>query len=164
MLMAVTGILEAQEKEYIFSTPLLRGLSYRLVNHDSSLLKRKLAYCYSYLEKSIEKSKCEDVFNTDDLIKKVINKQSDLWISTDKDGDIKGCLIVGFGELPRGKIVTAEAISSQSLSFLAALPVFEKYYKELGFKFFEIAGRKGWEKVMEPLGYDFKNITIRKSL
>ena len=104
------------------------------------------------------------MFNANDLINKVINKQSDLWISIDKDGDIKGCLIVGFGELPRGKIVTVEAMSSESLGSIAALPFLEKYYKELGFKFFEIAGRKGWEKVMKPLGYDFKNITIRKSL
>ena len=164
MLMAVTGIPEGRAREYIFSTPLLHGLSYRLVNHSSPLLKRKLAYCRSYLEKSIDKSNCEDVFNANDLINKVINKQSDLWISTDKDGDIKGCLIVGFGELPRGKIVTAEAMSSESLGSLAALPFLEKYYKELGFKFFEMAGRRGWEKVMKPLGYDFKNITIRKSL
>jgi hypothetical protein len=164
MLMAVTGTPEVREKEYIFSTPLLHGLSYRLVNHDSPLLKIKLAGCYDYIEKSVEKSKCEDVFNADDLIKKVINKQSDLWISVDKDGDIKGCLIVGFGELPRGKIITAEAISSESLGFLTALPVFEKYYKELGFKIFEMTGRRGWEKVMKPLGYDFKGITIRKKL
>jgi len=163
MLMAVTGIPEARGKEYTFSTPLLHGLSYRLVNHDSSLLKRKLAYCRDYLEKAIDRSNCEDLFNAEDLIKRVLNKQNDFWISIDKDSDIKGCFIIGFGSMPRAKGINAEAIGGK-FNFPDAVPIVEKYYKELGFKFFEMTGRKGWEKVMEPLGYDFKSITIRKKL
>ena len=163
MLMAVTGIPEGRAREYIFSTPLLHGLSYRLVNHNSPLLKKKLAYCRDYLEKAIERSNCEDLFNADDLIKRVLNKQSDFWISIDKDDNIKGSLIIGFGEMPRAKGINAEAIAG-NFKFEVLVPMLEKYYKNLGFKFFEMTGRKGWEKVMEPLGYDFKSITIRKKL
>tara|TARA_R110000765_G_scaffold214066_1_gene319150 strand:+ start:233 stop:724 length:492 start_codon:yes stop_codon:yes gene_type:complete len=163
MLMAVTGIPEARAREYIFSTPLLHGLSYRLVNHDSPLLKKKLAHCRDYLEKAIDKSNCEDLFNAEDLIKRVLNKQSDFWISIDKDDNIKGSLIIGFGEMPRAKGINAEAIAG-NFKFEVLVPMLEKYYKNLGFKFFEMTGRKGWEKVMEPLGYDFKSITIRKKL
>ena len=163
MLMAVTGIPEGRAREYIFSTPLLHGLSYRLVNHDSPLLKKKLAHCRDYLEKAIDKSNCEDLFNAEDLIKRVLNKQSDFWISIDKDDNIKGSLIIGFGEMPRAKGINAEAIAG-NFKFEVLVPMLEKYYKNLGFKFFEMTGRKGWEKVMEPLGYDFKSITIRKKL
>ena len=48
--------------------------------------------------------------------------------------------------------------------FNVITPVIADYYKKLGFKFFEMTGRKGWEKIMEPLGYEFKTITLRKKL
>ena len=38
-----------------------------------------------------------------------------------------------------------------SLIFNVITPVIADYYKKLGFKFFEMTGRKGWEKIMEPL-------------
>tara|TARA_R110002020_G_scaffold33980_4_gene103168 strand:- start:14881 stop:15372 length:492 start_codon:yes stop_codon:yes gene_type:complete len=163
MLMAVIGTPEVEEKEYTFSTPLLAGLSYRLVNHNSTLLRKKLSNCYSDLERSIAKSKCEDLYNTDDLVKRVLNKQSDLWVSVDKGENIRGCFVIGFGNLPRGKGINAEAIAGK-FNFQIGVPVVEKYYKELGFKFFEMTGRKGWKKIMKPLGYEFKSITIRKRL
>jgi hypothetical protein len=162
MLMAVTGTPEA-EKEYIFSTPLLAGLSYRLVNHNSILLRKKLANCYSDLEISVARSKCEDLYTADDLVKRVINKQSDLWVSVDESENIKGSCIIGFGNMPRGKGITAEAIAGK-IDFSLGTPVIEKYYKNLGFDFFEMTGRKGWQKVMKPLGYEFKSVTIRKRL
>ena len=96
-------------------------------------------------------------------IKRVIDKTSDFWISTDKDENIKGSFVIGFGYMPRSRGISAEAISGK-FDFSVIVPVVEKYYKKLGFDFFEMTGRKGWEKVMEPLGFDFKTITIRKEL
>jgi hypothetical protein len=163
MLMAVTGIPAVEEKEYIFTTPLVAGLSYKLVNPDSESLKKKLAQCYNHMEKSVSRSKCEDLYNADDLVKRVIDKTSDFWISVDKDENIKGSFVIGFGYMPRSRGISAEAISGK-FDFSVIVPVVEKYYKNLGFDFFEMTGRKGWEKVMEPLGFDFKTITIRKEL
>tara|TARA_R100001443_G_scaffold106834_2_gene116404 strand:- start:168 stop:656 length:489 start_codon:yes stop_codon:yes gene_type:complete len=162
MLMAVTGT-PAAEKEYIFTTPLERGLSYKLVNADNPLTRKKLAKCYTRIEHMVEKIKCDDLYTADDLIKRVINKQSDFWISTDGYDNIQGCIIIGFAEMPRGKGINAEAIEGK-FDFSIVTPVVEKYYKKLGFKFFEMTGRKGWEKVMEPMGYEFKSITVRKRL
>lgn len=162
MLMAVTGTPVA-EKEYIFTTPVERGLSYRLVNADCILTRKKLAQCYKKLEKSVEKSKCEELYNAEDLVKRILNKECDLWVSTDKNNKIKGCFVIGFGQMPRCKIIGAEAICGK-FDFNIVTPVVEKYYKKLGFDFFEMTGRRGWEKVMEPLGYEFKTVTIRKKL
>ena len=162
MLMALTGTPEA-EKEYIFTTLLETGLSYKLVNANSPLLRKKLAECYSRIEHMVEKVKCEDLYTADDLIKKIINKESDFWISTDGDDNIMGCLIIGFGQMPRGKGICAEAIEGK-FDFYKLVPMLEKYYKKLGFNFFEMSGRKGWEKIMKPLGYEFKTITLRKKL
>lgn len=162
MLMAVTGTPEA-EKEYTFTTPLEHGLSYRLVNPDNPLIRKKLAECYAKLEKSVQRSKCEEIYNADDLVKRVLRKESDLWVSVDAENNIQGCFIIGFGYMPRCKMIGAEAICGK-FDFTIVTPVVEKHYKNLGFDFFEMTGRKGWEKVMEPLGYELKNITVRKRL
>ncbi len=82
----------------------------------------------------VEKIKCEDLYTADDLIKRVINKQSDFWVSTDGYDNIQGCIIIGFGEMPRGKGICAEAIEGK-FDFSIVTPVVEKYYKKLGFKF-----------------------------
>ena len=161
MLMAVTGTPNQEAKEYIFTTPLERGLSYKLVNPKSYLLKNTLKLCYKFLKKSIDRSKCSDLYTENDLVERVKTNQSDLWISVDKHEKIKGCFIIGFGEFPQSKGICAEAISGM-FDFSIITPVVEKYYKALGYEFFQMTGRRGWEKIMEPLGYEFKNITIRK--
>ena len=162
MLMALTGTPEA-EKEYIFTTPLEHGLSYKLVNHNSHLLMKKLADGFDHIEKSIIKSNCSDIYDAADIVKRVVNKQSDLWVSTDSGNNAKGVLVIGFGDMPKGRIIGAEAMGGK-FDFNVITPVIADYYKKLGFKFFEMTGRKGWEKIMEPLGYEFKTITLRKKL
>jgi hypothetical protein len=162
MLMALTGTPEA-EKEYIFTTPLEHGLSYKLVNHNSHLLMKKLGEGFEHIQKSIIKSNCSDIYDAEDIVKRVLNKQSDLWVSTDADNNTKGVLVIGFGQMPKGRIIGAEAMGGK-FDFNVITPVIADYYKKLGFKFFEMTGRKGWEKIMEPLGYEFKTITLRKKL
>jgi len=163
MLMAVTGTLNQGAREYIFTTPLQHGLSYKLVNPKSYLLKNKLKFCHKFFEKSVDRSKCSDLYTANDLAERVITNQSNLWVSVDKHEKIKGCLIIGFGEFPQSKGICAEAISG-IFDFSILVPMLEKYYKAIGYEFFEMTGRKGWEKIMEPLGYEFKSITIRKRL
>jgi len=53
---------------------------------------------------------------------------------------------------------------SPDFDFKNIVPKIEEYYKDLGYEFWEMTGRKGWEKVMAPLGYEFKTITLRKRL
>ena len=57
----------------------------------------------------------------------------------------------------------AETIGGE-FDFKGITPIVEKYYKNLGYEFFQMIGRKGWEKVMQPMGYNFMNITICKRL
>jgi len=162
MLMAVTGT-PAAEKEYIFTTPLVHGLSYKLVNRESNLLKNKVVQCYKYLDKVVEKVECRDIYNTEDLVKQVVSGKSDFWISTDKNNNIKGCLIIGVASYPQSLGISAEAVAGK-FDFYKLVPMLEKYYKNLGYEFFEMTGRKGWIRKMEPLGYEFKSVTIRKRL
>ena len=162
MLMALTGTPE-QEKEYIFEMLPQRGLSYKFVNYKSSFLVQKLSKCYDYFEQSILSSKCSDIYNANDLVKRVTKGKSDLWVSCDKDKNIKGCFVIGFAYYPQSTGILAECISGK-FHYDTMLPEVEKYYKELGYEFFEMTGRRGWEKRMEKMGYEFKSIVLRKGL
>lgn len=152
----------AVEREFIFTTPVDRGLSYKLLDATHNKFANKVAECFKFLEKSVKRSKCEDLFVAEDLVKRVSLGQSHLWIACEQE-KIVGCFIIGFGSFPQGKGINAEAISGK-FDFSVITPVVEKFYKALGFDFFEMTGRRGWEKVMKPMGYEFKTITIRKRL
>jgi hypothetical protein len=162
MLMALTGTPE-QEKEYIFEMPLQHGLSYRFINYRSPSLFKTLSECFPYFEKSILHSKCSDIFNATDIVKRVTKGTSDLWVSCDKDENIKGCFVIGFAAFPQSTGIIAECISGE-FHFENRLPEVEEYYRDLGYEFFEMTGRKGWEKVMGKMGYEFKSIILRKAL
>ena len=84
-------------------------------------------------------------------------------MSVDEKDNIKGCVVIGFCFYPRTKGILAEAVGGE-FDFPELIPVLEKYYKDIGYDFFEMTGRKGWERKMKPLGYDFKYITLRKNL
>ena len=163
MLTEVHGILD-QEKEFILEIPLEHGLNYKFVNYKHNSLFSKLSKCYDYFEKSIQRSLCSDIYNANDLVKRVVKGTSDLWIAYDKDEEIKGCFVIGFAYYPQATGILTEAMSADDFDFKNAVPKIEEYYKELGYKFSEMTGRRGWEKVMAPLGYEFKTITLRKRL
>jgi len=150
------------EREFIFTTPEDRGLSYKLLDPTHSKFANKVAECFKYFEKSVKRSKCEDLCTAEDIVQRVSLNVSHLWVSCEDD-KIVGCFVIGFGHFPQSKGIGAEAISGK-FDFSVITPVVEKFYKALGYEFFEMTGRKGWERVMQPMGYEFKSITIRKRL
>jgi len=162
MLTEVHGILD-QEKEFILEIPLEHGLNYKFVNYKHNSLFSKLSKCYDYFEKTVQRSLCSDIYNANDLVKRVVKGTSDLWIAYDKDKEIKGCFVIGFAHYPQSIGILTEGISGE-FDFKNATPKIEEYYKDLGYEFWEMTGRRGWEKVMAPLGYEFKTVTLRKRL
>ena len=162
MLMAVPGTPD-QEKEFILEIPLEHGSNYRFVNYKHSSLFSKLSKCYGYFEKSIHGSRCVDIYNANDLVKRVAKGTSDLWITYDKDENIQGCFVIGFAHYPQSIGIVAEGISGE-FDFENATPKIEEYYKDLGYEFWEMTGRRGWEKIMAPMGYEFKSVVLRKRL
>ena len=163
MLMAPTGTPPVVEKEYIFTTPLERGLSCKLVNKKHGDAKYKLAQCYKYLDKAIERGNNGDLFSSDYVVNRVLSEKNDFWISVDKDNEIKGCIVIEALNFPNSAGVSVEALGG-SFNFSTVVPMLEDYYKSLGFKFVELTGRAGWEKRMKPLGYEFVSVTIRKKI
>ena len=162
MLMALAGTPVVQEKEYTFTTPLEHGLSYKKVNPDHPEFKFNVSHCWEFIEKSVEANN-KDLVTTEDIINRIINRESDLWVSTDESGDIVGCFVIGAAEYARIKGIFTEALAGK-LNFMDFIPKVENFYKQCGYEFSEIVGRKGWERRLKPLGYNFSNITIYKRL
>lgn len=151
------------EKEYIYTTPGVRGLSYRLLNPKHSGFKRKVVFCQDLIEQSIKRANNAEYIDTADLVNKVLQGQSDMWLSVGKDEETKGCFLVAVAQYPKSVGIFSEATAGK-FNFDDMFPKVEQFYKELGYQFVEISGRKGWERVLKPMGYQLKNITIVKRL
>lgn len=159
MQMELLGTPE-QEKAFIFTIPAERGLSYNKINSKYKYKILLVSQCWNFIDKSVSKGN-RDLIDTEDIAKRVINSISDLWISTDKDSNIMGCFVVGILAYPRADVINFEAISGK-FHFKYALPKVEEHYKSLGYDNFQMIGRKGWAKVMKPLGYSPSSSTIFK--
>ena len=162
MLMAQPGIQNLAEKEYTFTTPLEHGLSYRRVSRNDPNFENILAHSWDYIETGLIKGGSKFV-NTEYLIKKVMEGDSDLWISESTTGKLKGGLLIGDATYPVARGIIAESIGGE-FDFNILVPMLKKHYKSCGYEFFEMTGRKGWERKMKPLGYEYMNTTIYKRL
>ncbi len=163
MLMEQAGTPVEQAKEYTFTTPLEHGLSYKKVNSNRPDFKKIVSNCWKYIEAGVERGGSREFISTEYLVKKILDHESDLWLSEDRDGTLKGCFVIGAAPYPNETGIMAESIGG-NFDFEVITPIVEKHYKELGYTFFEMTGRKGWEKVMKPMGYKFLNITMYKRL
>lgn len=151
-----------QEKAFIFTIPAERGLSYSKINSKYKYKILLVSQCWHLLDKSVSKGN-RDLIDTEDIAKRVINSVSDLWISTNEKNEIVGCFVVGIIAYPRADVINFEAISGK-FHFKYALPKVEEHYKSLGYTNFQMIGRKGWAKVMKPLGYSPSSSTIFKRI
>ena len=132
----------------------MHGLSCKLVNRKDPNYKYKLSQCYKYLDKAVEKGGNKDLYTSDYIVSRVLAAQND---------EIVGCIIVEDKSYPLSPGVSVEALGG-SFNFLIVVPMIEEYYKNLGYKFVELTGRKGWERKLQPLGYEFKSVIIRKKI
>ena len=142
--------------------PLEHGLSYRRVSRNDPNFENILAHSWDYIETGLIKGGSKFV-NTEYLIKKVMEGDSDLWISENTTGKLKGGLLIGDATYPVARGIIAESIGGE-FDFNILVPMLEKHYKSCGYEFFEMTGRKGWERKMKPLGYEYMNTTIYKRL
>ena len=161
MQMEQIGTQEA-EKEFITTTHQEHGLSYKLCNLDHPRTVDKVDQCAGFIEQAVFKSGIT-IVTASDLVQKIKSKKSDLWLSVDNTGKIVGCMVVGVASYPSDTGVFVEALAGE-FEFQDICKAAEEFYKDRGFAFVEIQGRKGWEKVLSGIGYQFSNITLIKRL
>jgi len=155
------GTLEAG-KEYIFTTPLDHGFSYKLCNATHPDYDAKIEVGREFVEKAVRKARLE-LMGSNDLLLKVKELKSDLWLSIDAADKIVGCFTIGIASYPGGIGVFVESLAGE-FDFPSLTSTIEDFYRKLNYTFVEIQGRRGWEKIMVPLGYKFANITLIKRL
>ena len=161
MLMGQAGTLNQEEKEYTFTTPLEHGLSCKQVNSSHANFKKIVAQCWDYIDSGVSRGGSKEFISTEYIVQKVLSGDSDLWVSVDAEGNTVGCFVIGAAPYPEKTGIFAETIGGK-FDFKYMTPVVEKFYKKCGYEFFEMTGRKGWERVMKPLGYKLMNITMYK--
>ena len=162
MLMEQPGTQSREEKGYTSTTPLEHGLSYRRVSRDDPNFESILAHSWDYIETGLIRGGSKFV-TTEYLIKKAMDGDSDLWVSENTTGKLKGGLLIGDATYPLARGIIAESIGGE-FDFSVLVPMLEKHYKSCGYEFFEMTGRKGWERKMKTLGYQYMNTTIYKRL
>ena len=161
MLMEQAGTPEVPGKEYTFTTPLDHGVSYKRVNPNHANFKKIVAQCWDYIDSGVSRGGSKELISTEYIVQKVLGGDSDLWLSVDAGGNTVGCFVIGSAPYPEKTGIFAETIGGK-FDFKFITPVVEKFYKKCGYEFFEMTGRKGWERVMKPLGYKLMNITMYK--
>jgi len=154
---------QVQEKEYTFTTPLEHGLSYKLLNTESREFKKNLIKCYNLIDMSAKKSHTVYALPTHEMFRRCLEKECDIWISTDADNNIVGCCTIGVATYGPIFGINLESTSGKWVR-KHVMPIVENYYKNLGFTFVEISGRKGWERALRHMGYKLSKITIHKEL
>jgi len=163
MLMAQAGT-QVPEKEFTFTTPVAHGLSYKICNPDHKDFKTKVAQCWDYVEASAKRGGPSGRITAEDLVKRVLNRQSDLWVCvSEQTGEIKGSFTISEANYPRDKGIFSESCGGEFV-FTDMFPMVEEFYKGRGYTFVEVVGRKGWERELGPLGYKLEYISIHKRI
>jgi hypothetical protein len=150
------------EKEYIFITPQVHGLSYKLLDHSCKGFKEVVGKCWKHIEASINRNN-PDLVEPEDIVLNLLKGASHIWVSFDNDGEVAGCLIMTMVKYPRRSGVMSEAAGGKFI-IEDIYPIFEKFYKDRKLGFIQITGRKGWDRVMKPSGYKLDHITLYKRL
>lgn len=101
----------------------------------------------------------------DDLKKGVADRTMQMWV-TRENGKLLAVVLTEIVAWPQGQVLSAFVIGGTDMH--KWLPAFDdtlsRYAREHGCKFLSGGGRKGWERVLKPLGWDSPSATYLKRL
>tara|TARA_Y100000361_G_scaffold144710_1_gene153022 strand:+ start:249 stop:731 length:483 start_codon:yes stop_codon:yes gene_type:complete len=150
-----------QEKVFTFTIQPETGLSYRLLNNNSSRQRDVVVACWDYIESSALKGN-SGLQGVENIVGKILRNQLDLWVCVDKD-QIVGCCVIGAVTYPKAKAINFEAIGGKA-DYKECLTMCEQFYKSFGYKYARVQGRKGWKRALSKQGYKEEDITLLKEL
>ena len=90
----------------------------------------------------------------EDAIENVLNKSMQLWVVL-VSGQLKAVCVTQIDQYKRGKVLSAPIIGGEDMDkWVEALDdTLTRYAKEQGCVLLSGGGRKGWERVLKPLGW-----------
>jgi len=102
----------------------------------------------------------------DDIVKRILNLECNLWVTLGLDGKANGAIITKVEEYPEMRLLhilhaAGEAGQMAGLEdeLYAAYDAFAKFNHCSGVEFI---GRPGWKKYVEPRGYKLKSVSYEK--
>jgi hypothetical protein len=102
----------------------------------------------------------------DDIVRRVLNLECNLWVTLGKDGLANGALVTKVEEYPLMKMLhilhcAGEKGQMEGLEdeLYEAYDSFAKFNHCIGVEFI---GRPGWKKYVEPRGYKLKSVSYEK--
>ena len=104
-------------------------------------------------------------FDLDDVRAKVATRDWQLWVPT-VDGHAAGIVITHIAQRPKAKVAEILLLAGRDARkwMPEAEKMVEAWARELGCDAMEAAGRTGWERRMEPHGWQRQAVVIRKEL
>jgi len=102
----------------------------------------------------------------DDIVRRVLNMESVLWITLAEDGKPSGAMVTKVEAYPQMKMLQVLHMASDTgqMDEIAdelyeALDAFAKFNHCAGVEF---VGRPGWQKYVEPRGYTTKSVMYQR--
>lgn len=98
-------------------------------------------------------------FSTQEIFEGLMDRSRQLWVSGDRD--IQAILITRLDDNESERVCHVEVCAGKGIASLKFLKIVEKWAKEAGCDRMEIAGRKGWERVLD---YRVTKVILSKDL
>ena len=115
------------------------------------------------IKEYIDRTEDQDT-STSSVYKALTEGYWHLWVAIGDTG-IVCAATTSFVFYPSGKMCRVETVGGDGMDkWLFALKEIEEWAKLNGCIAMDIFGRKGWEKVLAPLDYNFEAILLRKRL
>lgn len=97
---------------------------------------------------------------------RIVGAVNQLWRISDEEGISKGYAVTELYTAGHQVIAQIHMGAGKLEDFLEQLDSFEYWAREQGAQTIQIIGRKGWEKIMKPFGFnhDYTSLTKRVNL
>lgn len=117
-----------------------------------------------FLQKVLDKTE-EDEYDVEHILERVEEETLALFLMLDTTGKVTGAYTIAVNVLPKMRFATIVHCGADNLEdVVACYPRMESYALANGAKKINLIGRKGWKKVVEPLGFKERLTTYEKKL
>lgn len=97
-------------------------------------------------------------FTIYNLLDAIIDGEVQLWVGE------HSAMATHLRDYPSGRCCVIWLAGGNLDEILAADPIIAAYAREKGCVQVELHGRRGWEKTLRPLGYEFQHVMVLKKL
>jgi len=107
-------------------------------------------------------------YDVEEIWNEIQKGHQQLWIYVNDESEMIGAWTTRVFETPSKKLVEVFAVGGSNIltreNTREVMSMVEEFGKKNGCSVVQISGRRGWKKVLAPLGYEEKSIVIEKEI